>query len=243
MIEPGSPVMRFDILTLFPEMFEGVFTTSIPGRAARSGIVSYNVHDIRQWTTDRHDRVDDRPFGGGPGMVMMCQPLYDAVLAVEKMNEQPAERILLSPQGRRLDQAIVEELATHPRLLLIAGRYEGIDERVIDELKPREISIGDYVVSGGELPAMALADAVTRLIPGALGHEDSATEDSFTIHTADGNRLLDAPHYTRPRVWRERPVPEVLISGDHGAVDAWRRAEMEQRTRDRRPDLLDTENQ
>ena len=175
-------------------------------------------------------------------MVMMCQPLYDAVTAVEKMDDRPAERILLSPQGRRLDQAIVEELATHPRLLMIAGRYEGIDERVIEELQPREISIGDYVLSGGELPALVLTDAITRLIPGALGHDDSAAEDSFTLHTEDGARLLDAPHYTRPRVWKDRNVPEVLMSGDHGAVDAWRRAEMEQRTRDRRPDLLDNEN-
>ncbi|MAT82558.1 MAG: tRNA (guanosine(37)-N1)-methyltransferase TrmD [Phycisphaerae bacterium] len=234
--------MRFDILTLFPEMFEGALATSIPGRAARNGLVSYNVHDIRNWTTDKHDRVDDRPFGGGPGMVMTCQPLYDAVMAVEKMDDTPAERILLSPQGRRLDQTIVEELATHPRLLMIAGRYEGIDERVIEELQPREISIGDYVLSGGELPALVLADTITRLIPGALGHDDSAAEDSFTLHTEEGTRLLDAPHYTRPRVWKNRDVPEVLISGDHGAVDAWRRAEMEQRTRDRRPDLLDNEN-
>ncbi|MCH2153761.1 MAG: tRNA (guanosine(37)-N1)-methyltransferase TrmD [Phycisphaerales bacterium] len=231
--------MRFDILTLFPEMVESVLATSIPGRAAQSGVVSYHVHDIRNWTTDRHNRVDDRPFGGGPGMVMTCQPLHDAVLAVEKMNEQPAERILLSPQGRRLDQATVEELASLPRILLIAGRYEGIDERVIEELNPREISIGDYVLSGGELPALTLADAVTRLIPGALGHDDSAQEDSFTIHDDQGHRMLDVPHYTRPRVWQDREVPEVLISGDHGAVEAWRRAKSEERTRDRRPDLLE----
>lgn len=235
--------MRFDILTLFPEMFTGPLTTSIPGRAAENGLVSYNIHDIRDWTEDKHDRVDDRPFGGGPGMVMMCQPIHDAVLAVEAMDEQPAERILLSPQGRRLDQTIVEELATRPRLLLIAGRYEGIDERVIEALQPREISIGDYVLSGGELPALALMDAITRLIPGALGHDDSAAEDSFTLHDDQGRRLLDAPHYTRPRVWQARAVPEILFSGDHQAVDSWRRAEMEQRTRSRRPDLLDNENQ
>jgi tRNA (guanine37-N1)-methyltransferase len=231
--------MRFDILTLFPEMVEGVLATSIPGRAAQSGVVSYHVHDIRNWSTDRHNSVDDRPFGGGPGMVMTCQPLHDAVLAVENMDEQPAQRILLSPQGRRLDQATVEELASLPRILLIAGRYEGIDERVIEELNPREISIGDYVLSGGELPALTLTDAVTRLIPGALGHDDSAQEDSFTIQDDQGHRLLDVPHYTRPRVWQDREVPEVLISGDHGAVDAWRRTKMEERTRDRRPDLLE----
>lgn len=176
-------------------------------------------------------------------MVMMCQPIHDAVQAVEAMDEQPAERILLSPQGRRLDQTIVEELATRPRILLIAGRYEGIDERVIEELEPREISIGDYVLSGGELPALALMDAITRLIPGALGHDDSASEDSFTLHDEQGRRLLDSPHYTRPRVWKDRAVPEILFSGDHKAVDGWRRAEMEQRTRGRRPDLLDNETQ
>ena len=243
MTRSGFLGMRFDILTLFPEMAERVLDTSIPGRAAQNGIVSYHVHDIRDWARDRHQRVDDRPFGGGPGMVMMCQPLHDAVLAVEQMDERPAERILLSPQGRRLDQELVEELTHYTRLLMIAGRYEGIDQRVIEELKPREISIGDYVVSGGELGALVIADAVTRLQPGALGHEESAQPDSFSIRHRDGQRLLDAPHYTRPRVWREREVPEVLISGDHGAVEAWRRMQMEQRTRDRRPDLMNQDNQ
>src|SRR5262245_43636373 len=163
--------MRIDVLTLFPEMFPPVLEASILGRAAQTGLVEYHIHNIRDWADNKHAKVDDRPFGGGPGMVMMCQPLHDAVMAVEKLNDCPATRILLSPQGKPLDQRKVEELAKESRLLLIAGHYEGVDQRVIDELQPTELSIGDYVLSGGELPAMVLIDAVVRLIPGALGHE------------------------------------------------------------------------
>ena len=232
--------MRIDILTLFPEMFPAVLGTSILGRAAASGVVAYHVHDIRAHTTDKHRNVDDRPFGGGPGMVMTCQPLYDCAVAVEALDEAPARRVLLTPQGARLDQGLVEALAREPRLLLIAGHYEGIDERVIEELAPLEISLGDFVLSGGELAAMVLADAVVRLLPGALGHQDSAAQDSFTLRAGAGSpgRLLEGPAYTRPRIWRGRKVPEVLLSGDHDAVDAWRRQRMEERTRARRPDLL-----
>jgi tRNA (guanine37-N1)-methyltransferase len=273
--------LRIDILTLFPEMFPAVLGTSILGRAAQSAAVDCHVHNIRDWSSDKHRRVDDRPFGGGPGMVLMCQPLYDAVIAVEAMDARRATRILLSPQGRLLDQAVVEDLATHERLLMIAGHYEGIDERLIDELQPLEISVGDYVLSGGELPAMILCDAIARLLPGVLGDSNSAAEDSFGIHAAqdaalrrghrsrfgdvrgadaegdaaasfqrrttagvatdpgpEGQRLLDCPHFTRPQVWRGREVPEVLISGDHAAVAAWRRESRLQRTRQRRPDLL-----
>ena len=233
--------MRIDILTLFPEMFEPVLRASILGRAREGGFASYHVHNIRDWADDKHDKVDDRPFGGGPGMVMMCQPLYDAVLAVEAMHETPAQRIVLSPQGEPLRQSTVEQLADKPRLLLIAGHYEGIDERVIDELDPLQLSVGDYVLSGGELPAMVLTDAVVRLLPGVLGHDQSAAQDSFTPRGPAGQRLLDCPHYTRPRVWNGRSVPEVLLSGDHQAVDAWRAAMMLDRTRQRRPDLLDEE--
>lgn len=231
--------MRIDVLTLFPEMFPSVLGASILGRAAESGIVSYHTHDIRDWADNKHRKVDDRPFGGGPGMVMMCQPLYDAVVAVEKFDEQcPATRVLLSPQGVPLDQRRIESLAQQRRLLLIAGHYEGVDERVIEELQPLEVSVGDYVVSGGEIPAMLLIDAVVRLLPGALGHEDSAAQDSFTSRDALDRPLLDCPHYTRPREWRGRTVPEALLSGDHASIEQWRMNEMVKRTHARRPDLL-----
>ena len=233
--------MRIDILTLFPEMFEPVLSASILGRAREGGFASYFVHNIRDWAHNKHDKVDDRPFGGGPGMVLMCQPLYDAVLAVEAMDATPAQRIVLSPQGEILRQRTVEQLAAKPRLLLIAGHYEGIDERVVEELDPLELSVGDYVLSGGELPAMVLTDAVVRLLKGVLGHDESAAQDSFAPQGPAGQRLLDCPHYTRPRVWKGRSVPDVLLSGDHQAVDAWRAAMMLDRTRQRRPDLLEEE--
>jgi tRNA (guanine37-N1)-methyltransferase len=235
MSRPGP--LRIDILSLFPSMFEGVLAESILARAASGGQVAYHLHDIRAYTESKHGKVDDRPFGGGPGMVMMCQPLFDCVHAVEAMDERPATRVLLTPQGRLLDQELVETLAAQPRLLLIAGHYEGIDERVIESLAPMEISIGDYVLSGGELPAMVLVDAVVRLIPGVLGHEESASQDSFS-RDADGRRILDCPHYTRPRVFRDRAVPDVLLSGDHQAIDEWRQRQRLERTRSRRPDLL-----
>ncbi len=232
--------LRFDILTLFPEMFPHVLGASITGRAAQAGLVEYHLHNIRDWADNKHAKVDERPFGGGPGMVMMCQPLFDSVNAVERQDTRPARRILLTPQGEPLRQQRVEELAHAERLLLMAGHYEGIDERVIDELSPLEISVGDYVLSGGELPAMTLIDAIVRLIPGVLGHEDSASEDSFSQRDLDGQegrRLLDCPHYTRPRIWNDRTVPDVLLSGDHGAVREWREEKMIERTQQRRPDL------
>ena len=234
--------MRIDVLTLFPDMFTGVLNTSIQARAAQSGRVTCHVHDIRDWADNKHDKVDDRPFGGGPGMVMMCQPLWNAVQDVESRDATPPRRILLTPQGRSLDQPLVEELAGEDRLLLISGHYEGIDERVIDELEPLEVSIGDFVLTGGELPAMVLIDAVTRLQDGVLGHEDSAREDSFGLREDCEGRLLDSPHDTRPRVWRNRTVPEVLLSGDHQAVADWRLQQMKQRTRIRRPDLMTPSN-
>jgi len=228
--------MRIDVLTLFPEMFTPVLGASILKRAAESGRVSYHLTDIRQYTADKHGKVDDRPFGGGPGMVMACQPLWDAVTAVEADDPRPARRVLMSPQGTPLTQALAEDLATRERLLIIAGHYEGVDERVVQRLAPLEVSIGDYVVSGGELPAMVLIDAVVRLIPGVLGDDQSATHDSFS---PGAERRLDHPHYTRPRVWDDMEVPEVLTSGDHAAIDAWRKQQARQRTRQRRPDLLD----
>ncbi len=230
--------LRIDILTLFPGLFEPVLGESITGRARAAGLVEWHATNIRDFADNKHNKVDDRPFGGGPGMVMMCQPVWDAVAAVEARDPRTATRILLTPQGRPLTQPLVEDLATRERLLLIAGHYEGLDERVVEELAPIEVSIGDFVLSGGEIPALALIDAVVRLLPGALGHEDSAAEDSFMPVGQGGERLLDCPHYTRPREWRGKPVPEVLMSGDHGKVDRWRLDQKLSRTRERRPDLL-----
>jgi len=200
--------------------------------------VDWAITDIRRYADNKHNKVDDRPFGGGPGMVMMCQPLWDAVTDVERADERQATRVLLTPQGEPLRQEIVEDLASKERLLLIAGHYEGVDERVIERLAPREISLGDYILSGGEPAALVLIDAVVRLLPGALGHETSAAEDSFSPGP-DERRLLDCPHYTRPREWEGRNVPDVLLSGDHGRVAEWRQRQREERTRARRPDLLE----
>jgi tRNA (guanine37-N1)-methyltransferase len=233
--------MRIDVLTLFPQMFEPVLASSILKRAAedspqRPAPVSYHLTNIRDYTDDRHGKVDQPPYGGGPGMVLQCQPIWDAVRAVEAMDPAPATRIVMTPQGRRLDQRRVEAMATLPRLLIIAGHYEGIDDRVIEKLAPIEtISVGDYVLSGGELPAMVLIDAVVRLVGGVLGDESSAYHESFSTGL-DG--VLDYPHYTRPRVWQGLEVPEVLLSGDHARIDAWRRDQALQRTRRLRPDLL-----
>jgi tRNA (guanine37-N1)-methyltransferase len=230
--------LRIDILSLFPEVFDPVLSSSITGRARKAGLVEWFATDIRDFADNKHSKADDRPFGGGPGMVMLCQPLWDCTAAVEALDARPATRILLTPQGEPLTQRLVEELATLPRLLLIAGHYEGIDERVITKLAPREISVGDYVLSGGEIPAMLLVDAVVRLLPGVLGHEDSAVEDSFAPRGPGGKPLLDCPHYTRPRVWEGMEVPEVLIGGDHERVARWRLEQMLARTTQRRPDLL-----
>ncbi len=234
--------VRIDVLTTFPEMFgadtPAALGVSIPGRALKARLLEIVATDIRDFSENKHKKTDDRPFGGGPGMVMMCQPLYDAVLAAEAKDPRPATRILLSPQGVPLTQRIVEELAILPRLVLIAGHYEGIDERVITQLAPREISIGDYVLSGGELAAMVLIDAVARLIPGVLGDELSHAADSFSPAGPDQRRLLDCPHYTRPREWMGMEVPEILVDGDHAKVAAWRLERMLERTRQRRPDLL-----
>lgn len=240
--------MRIDILTTFPELFAAeapaALGLSIPARARAAGLVRWFAHNLRDYTHDPHHKTDDRPFGGGPGMVMMCQPIWDAVHAVEALDPAPATRILMTPQGLRLDQALVEHLSRQPRLLIIAGHYEGIDERVVEALRPLELSIGDYVLSGGELAAMVLIDAVVRLLPGALGDQASAESESFSPAAAPGyppgrTRLLDCPHYTRPRVWMGREVPEVLVSGDHERIARWRLQQRLERTRSRRPDLLD----
>jgi tRNA (guanine37-N1)-methyltransferase len=226
-----APPKRIDILTLFPEMFGPLLGTSIPKRAAEKGIVSYHLTNFREFSTDAHKSVDDRPFGGGPGMVMMCQTVFDAVEAAEKQDPRPATRILLSPQGRVFDQQVAIELAGKERLLLIAGHYEGFDERIIDGLQPLEVSIGDYVLSGGEIAAMVIVDAIVRLLPGALGHEQGAADESFA------EDLLEFPQYTRPREFRGMAVPDILLSGNHAAIAAWRTQQRKLRTEQRRPDL------
>ena len=229
--------MRFDILTLFPEMFTGVLGSSILKRAAEKQLVSYHLHQLRDFTKDPHKKVDDRPFGGGPGMVLMCQPVIDAVAAIESQDAAPATRVILTPTGERFSQRVAEELSKLPRLLLIAGHYEGFDERIHEILQPREISIGDYVLSGGEIPAMTVLDAVVRLLPGVLGDEASPHGESFGAADATINGGLEYPHYTRPREFQGRGVPEILFSGNHGAVEAWRREQSKKRTAERRPDL------
>jgi len=223
--------LRIDILTLFPEMFGSFLGTSIPKRAAEKGLVAYHLTSYRDFATDAHKSVDDKPFGGGPGMVMMCQTVFDAVAQAEKQDPRPTRRILLSPQGQRLEQSLVAELATTERLLLISGRYEGFDERIIDGLKPLEVSIGDYVLSGGELAVMVLIDAVVRLIPGVLGAADGPADESF----ADG--LLEYPQYTQPREFAGMQVPDVLLSGNHKKIAEWRLEQRKLRTQQRRPDL------
>ena len=223
--------LRIDILTLFPEMFEPILGTSIPKRAAAKGLVDYKITNFRDFATDTRKTVDDSPFGGGPGMVMMCQTVFDTVEAVEKQDSRLAQRILLSPQGQMFDQAMAQEFAEMDRLLLITGHYEGFDERIIDGLAPREVSIGDFVLSGGELAAMVLVDAVVRLIPGVLGAETGAEDESFA------NGLLEYPQYTRPRDYRGMQVPDILLSGNHELIANWRLDQRKQRTQARRPDL------
>lgn len=225
--------MRFDVLTLFPEMFSGYVSQSILSKAIERGLVSVHLHDIRAWTHDKHHTVDSPPYGGGPGMVIQVQPTVECVEAVQGQAE-PGSLILLSPQGRRLDQAWVERLAARPRLLLLCGRYEGFDQRVIDILQPEELSIGDYVLNGGEVAAMTVIDAVIRLLPGVLGDERSHAHDSFSGE----RRLLECPHYTRPREFRGRTVPEVLLGGNHQEIARWRAEQSYLRTRQRRADLL-----
>ncbi|HEX6261555.1 MAG TPA: tRNA (guanosine(37)-N1)-methyltransferase TrmD [Actinomycetota bacterium] len=222
--------MRIDVLTIFPAILESPLRESLLGKAIEAGILDVRVHDIRDHTTDKHRQADDEPFGGGPGMVMKPEPIF---AAAEAIGGAP-RAILLSPAGRRLDQALVKELSQEPHLLLIAGRYEGVDERVVEGLLAEEISIGDYVLSGGELPALVLIEAVTRLVPGVVGREESLDRESF-----QEEGLLDHPHYTRPREFRGMEVPEVLVSGNHAEIEAWRRRAAEEKTRRNRPDLLE----
>ncbi len=210
--------MRFDVLTLFPDLFQGYLTQSILKLALQQGLVEIHLWNLRDWAAGKHKSVDDRPFGGGPGMVIMPGPVYAAVEDVQGRAAEPGTLILLTPAGERLTQAVVQELAGHKRLLLLCGRYEGFDERIRLGLKPRELSVGDFICNGGEVPAMVVIDTVIRYVPGVLGDEASVAEES---HSEPGK--LEYPQYTRPREFRGMTVPEILLSGDHGAIARWRR--------------------
>jgi tRNA (guanine37-N1)-methyltransferase len=224
--------MRIDILTLFPEMFESPLSCSIIKRAQDSGVVEIALTDIRNFSTDSYRKVDDKPYGGGPGMVMMPGPVFECFEHVQKLSEEKGRVILLTPQGERFDQAKARRLSGEKRLILIAGKYEGFDERIRTGLGAEQISVGDYVLSGGELAAMVIIDAIVRLLDGALGDEDSAKNDSFS------EGLLEYPQYTRPEVFRGMKVPEILLSGDHAKIAEWRRRQALERTEKWRPDLL-----
>jgi len=217
--------IRFDVLTLFPGIFASYVGQSLLGDAIEAGLVQVHAWNMRDWTLDKHQRVDDRPFGGGPGMVLMAQPVLDCVEAVRAKAEPPGQVVMLTPTGERLTQRVVEQLAQEPRLLLLCGRYEGFDDRIRQTLNPREISIGDFICNGGEVPAMVVIDAVIRLIPGVLGDDQSAVDES---HSEAGR--LEYPQFTRPRNFRGLEVPEILLSGNHSAVAKWRREQSEKRS-------------
>ena len=221
--------MKIDVLTLFPAMFAGPLDESIIKRARTKGFLDLKIHDLRDWTHDRHKTVDDRPFGGGPGMLMKVEPLFEAV---ESLKREKTRVILFSPSGRKFDQSIARELAQQEDLLLITGHYEGFDERVKAALVDDQLSIGDYVLTNGALPAMVVVDAVTRLLPGVLGDDESSHDESFS------HGLLEYPQYTRPAEFRGMKVPEVLLSGNHAEIEKWRREQAKLQTKEKRPDLL-----
>ncbi|MGZ8580061.1 MAG: tRNA (guanosine(37)-N1)-methyltransferase TrmD [Actinomycetota bacterium] len=223
--------MRIDVITIFPELVRAPLGESLLGRAIEAGVLDVRVHDLRDWTDDRHRTVDDAPFGGGPGMVMKPDVWFRAV---ESLDTDRGRVLLLSPAGRRLEQGFVRELAVETHLTLLCGRYEGVDERVVEGLPAEEVSIGDYVLSGGELPALVVIEAVTRLVPGVIGREESHEQDSF-----GEPGMLDHPHYTRPREFRGMLVPDVLVGGNHGEIERWRREAAEAKTRRNRPDLAE----
>ena len=221
--------MKIDILTLFPEICRAPLSESIMKRAQENGIVDLHIHNLRQWTTDKHHIVDDAPFGGGQGMIMKPEPIF---AAVEELRTKNSVVVLMTPQGKTLTQSLAAELSKHERLIVICGHYEGIDQRVIEHLVDAEISIGDYVLTNGAVAAVVLVDAIVRLLPGALGHEQSAADDSFS------EGLLEAPQYTRPAEFRGWKVPDILLSGNHAEIAAWKKKEAAKRTRENRPDLL-----
>jgi len=227
--------MRIDVLTLFPEMFESPLSSSILKRAQDAGLVDIILTNIRDFAPDSYRKVDDKPYGGGPGMVMIPGPVFDCVEHVEKLDRRKPRTILLSPQGQKFDQAKAVELSKEGRLVLIAGKYEGFDERIRIGLGAEQISIGDYVINGGELAAMVVIDAVVRLLPGALGDEDSSKDDSFSESAGGG---LEYPQYTRPEIFRDMKVPDILLSGHHAEIEKWRRQQAFERTKKHRPDLL-----
>jgi tRNA (guanine37-N1)-methyltransferase len=226
--------MRFDVLTLFPEIFPAYLGQSLLKLAIERQLVDIQLYNMRDWAHDKHQQVDDRPFGGGPGMLLKPGPVVECVEHVQQLNQQPGHLVLLTPVGRRLEQPVVEDLANHERLVLVCGRYEGFDQRIIDVLKPDEISVGDFILNGGEVAAMVVIDAVLRLVPGVLGDEQSNKHDSFS----GGQRRLEFAQYTRPRVYRELEVPAVLTSGNHEEIARWREQNSLERTRQRRADLL-----
>ena len=228
--------MRIDCLTLFPEMFDGPLNHSIIKRAIDAGIVQIALTNIRDFSADKHKKVDDKPYGGGPGMVMMCQPVFDCLEHVQKLSCEKGPVILLTPQGQKFDQDMAQRFSREKRLILIAGRYEGFDERIRISLNAEQVSIGDYVLSGGEPAAIVIIDAAVRLLAGALGDENSAKDESFS---ESAGKLLEYPQYTRPEVFKNLNVPEILLSGDHAKIDHWRRLQALERTQKWRPDLLE----
>ncbi len=233
-MSPTDEALRFDVLTLFPAVFEPFLRESILGIAEEKGLVAYYLHDIRDYSQDKHHKVDDRPYGGGPGMVIRCEPVFRCYEAVRDMDQRPGRLLLLTPQGRRFDQQMAWDLSRSDRIILLCGRYEGFDDRVRQGLPAQEVSIGDYVLSGGEAAAMVIIEATVRLVDGVLGHEESAQQDSF----AEG--LLEHPQYTRPPEFRGMRVPDVLTSGNHQEIEDWRRDQARKRTQERRADLLGT---
>jgi tRNA (guanine37-N1)-methyltransferase len=226
--------MRIDVLSLFPAIFDGYATQSMLRKAIERDLIQLHVHDMRNWAEGPHRQMDDRPFGGGPGMILMVEPVVKCARSVAALADLEPKVVLLTPSGRRLDQKLVEELAVFPRLMVLCGRYEGFDQRISDILKPIEVSIGDYILNGGEVAAMVVIDSLIRMVPGVLGDERSSWDDSFSR----GNRLLEYPQYTRPREFEGHVVPEVLVSGNHQAIEAWRAEKSLEKTANRRSDLL-----
>ena len=226
--------MRFDVLTLFPEIFEGWLGQSLLKLAIQKGLVDVRLWNFRDWTKDKRRSVDDKPFGGGPGMLIMCEPVFDCVEAVQADVDEPGQLVMLTPRGRKLDQDFVQELAEYKRLLLLCGRYEGFDDRIREGLQPLEISVGDFICNGGEVPAMLIVDAVSRMIPGVLGDETSNKYESFAE-----TGLLEYPQYTRPREYNGMEVPEVLLNGNHKLIAEWQLEQAIEATRERRPDLYE----
>jgi len=224
--------MRFDVLTLFPQIFDSYLGQSILKLAIQRDLVSVHTHDFRDFAKGKHNQVDDKPFGGGPGMLLMCEPIFDCVESVQASADSPGRLIMMTPQGRKLDQRLVEELAQEERLVIMCGRYEGFDDRILQGLQPTEVSAGDFICNGGEVPAMLLIDTVIRLIPEVLGDETSSKYDSF-----NESGLLEYPQYTRPREFRGMKVPDILLSGNHEAIAEWRHQQSLKRTAERRSDL------